>query len=462
MEREDQVVVASGITPAESLGKALSSLLRAFTLYPPTHPVIEESSKRLLEFLHAFLHDVMQVTVGFLGEDLIVLGKKLSRIEGSIQGLNEMFLRRGIEKIVFSKGIAQDEVTQFFTLLSKTSLDAPGEVATLIRQRDWPHIDLGKFSTLAAVENLADGSAPVSLDEAKMVKEYMEATKELIAQIQDEKLLEYGLASEIVDNILNGMILENNTIPLVARVKEHDPYTFTHILNVATLCLAVGRVLGFNAKQLKSFGTAALLHDTGKSMTPLEVLQKKGRLTEEEFAIMKMHTVHGAAMLEKIKDVPDLAPIVSYEHHIHLDGTGYPEKSRHRKPHLCSRICTIADVYDALRTIRPYRNEMTKVETLNTMSKMPLDPFLFNVFARIANLYEAGEYVRLDSDEIGVIHSINPDDALRPQVRILFDRNKNKVRDQRVVNLANWNRAQGKHVRSIVTVIPRDEIVKLA
>jgi putative nucleotidyltransferase with HDIG domain len=454
--------LTSGSGAADDLGKAMSSLLRAFTLYPPTHPVIREASARLLAGLKGFFAESGQVIVGFLGEDLIVLARRLLRVEGSIQGLNQMFRQRGIEKITFFKGITQDELTQFFTLLGKTKVEPAREGEALVRQKDWPHIALSKFGTVGVVENLQDGKSPVSLNEAKLVKDYIEATKTLVSQIQSEKLVEYSLASEIIDNILNGMILENNTIPLVAQIKAHDPYTFTHILNVSTLCLAMGRILGFDPKQLREFGTAALLHDTGKSATPLEVLQKKGRLTDEEFNIMKMHPVHGASMLMKIKDVPELAPIVSYEHHIHLDGTGYPEIGRRRKPHLCSRICTIADVYDALRTIRPYRNEVSKVETLNTMGRMPLDPFLFNVFARIANLYEAGEYVRLDSDEIGVIHEVNPQDALRPKVKILFDAERNKLKDARIVNLTNWNRKAEEHVYSIVEVIPEEEIAKLA
>ncbi len=449
--------VEAGSEPtAEELVKSIASLISAFTLYPSRHPKIRAAVERIGEHLDILFRDAGRVTIGLLGQELLVLGDGLYRMNGN-QGIAPIFQKAGLEKIVFTPGVSTEELCDFFASLAekKDSL-AAGEST-------WAHIVTGRFSAETIVEDLQGGQAGLSSEEAQVVREYLEASKELISQIRENRMIEFNLAKEIVDNILNGIIFEESAIPLVAQIKEHDEYTFTHILNVSTLCLGVGRVLGLSPEQLRVFGVSALLHDTGKSLTPLEILQKKGRLTDEEFDIMKRHPVDGARILMGNRSLPALAPIVAFEHHIHFDGTGgYPLQYRGRQPHLCSRIAAIADVFDALRTIRIYRGEVSKAETFQKMSKMPLDPFLFNIFARVARLYPVGEFVRLDTGETGVIHELHPDNAFRPRVRLLFDAERRKQNSDRVVNLNNFDRKENRYVRSIDTILPPEEVDKLA
>jgi len=362
-----------------------------------------------------------------------------------------------LEKIVFSPGVTADELAGFFASLAEKSGAASSDAGRR------PHIRTGHFNAETIIEDLQGGHATLLPEEREVVREYLEASQELVSQIRANRTIEFNLAREIVDNILNGIIFEESAIPLVVRIKEHDEYTFTHILNVSTLSLAMGRVLGLSAEQLRILGVAALLHDTGKSLTPLEVLQKKGRLTDEEFEIMQRHPVDGARILMGTRAVPALAPIVAFEHHLHADGTGgYPQTGRGRRPHLCSRIAAVADVFDALRTIRAYRGEVSKEETFQTMTRIPLDPFLLNLFARIARLYAVGEYVRLDTGETGVIQELHPENAFRPRVRLLFDAEQKEEPAGRVVNLNNFDRKQNRYIRSIERLLPREEVEKPA
>ncbi len=138
-------------------------------------------------------------------------------------------------------------------------------------------------------------------------------------------------------------------------LKRYDNYTFTHMVNVSVLAMAQARSLNLEGPLLREFGFAALMHDIGKVQTPQEVLNKPDKLTKEEFDIMKRHVVDGAHILRRTPEMPALAPIVAFEHHLRQDLSGYPENIGHRKLNLCTQIVSIADVYDALRSNRVYR-----------------------------------------------------------------------------------------------------------
>jgi putative nucleotidyltransferase with HDIG domain len=154
--------------------------------------------------------------------------------------------------------------------------------------------------------------------------------------------------SKVIDDSSDAML------PL-APLKRRDEYTFTHTINVAVISTSLGEALGFDPHTAHELSIAALLHDVGKQVIPKEILDKQGRLTEEEFFVMQQHPVEGARFLLNTPGVPELAPIVAYEHHVRVDGCGYPKLPRGWKLNLASRIIQMADVFDALRTTRPYR-----------------------------------------------------------------------------------------------------------
>jgi putative nucleotidyltransferase with HDIG domain len=143
-------------------------------------------------------------------------------------------------------------------------------------------------------------------------------------------------------------------IPLL-QLKEFDQYTTTHSLNVSVLAMALAEFIGLGPKDVRGFGVAGLLHDLGKVRIPLEVLTKPGKLTDEEWTIMRRHPSDGARIIYESDRQLDLASAVAYEHHIMINGGGYPARHFRRDCHKASRLVHICDVYDALRTRRPYR-----------------------------------------------------------------------------------------------------------
>jgi putative nucleotidyltransferase with HDIG domain len=171
-------------------------------------------------------------------------------------------------------------------------------------------------------------------------------------------------------------------IPLI-RLQSHDAYTVTHITNVAVLSMALASALGFSAEFVHDSGTAALLHDVGKLKVPPDVLSSPTRLTESQIVLMKRHPEDGARMLMGTDQLPELAAVVAFEHHLQFDGGGYPAVPAGWKTHIGSEITHVADVYDALRSDRPYRQGLaaeTAAQMMNADSGRVFDPYVLKVF----------------------------------------------------------------------------------
>jgi putative nucleotidyltransferase with HDIG domain len=178
-------------------------------------------------------------------------------------------------------------------------------------------------------------------------------------------------------------------VPLL-RLKQYDQYTTTHAMNVSVLSMALSEAIGLDPPAVRAFGIAGLLHDLGKVTIPQEILNKKGRLTRGERLAMKHHPAAGARLILESHDNLDLAAVVAYEHHIKLDGTGYP-KPRHARPcHQASDLVHVCDVFDALRTNRPYREAWELGRVLRYLERgagREFDPELTRAFVRMMRLH---------------------------------------------------------------------------
>jgi HD-GYP domain-containing protein (c-di-GMP phosphodiesterase class II) len=196
------------------------------------------------------------------------------------------------------------------------------------------------------------------------------------------------------------------------------------MVNVSILTMAQARTLGLNGATVREFGLAGLMHDVGKVKVPPDILSKPGALTAEERAIIQRHVVDGAQILRKTPGMPALAPIVAFEHHLRQDLSGYPEGVGTRKLNLCTMLVSIADVFDALRTNRAYR-EGLPTERVRTMlahqSGTAFEPTLLRRFTTLMGLFPVGTAVRLTNGEVGVVIEAHPSDLHRPQVKVLVD-----------------------------------------
>jgi HD-GYP domain-containing protein (c-di-GMP phosphodiesterase class II) len=166
------------------------------------------------------------------------------------------------------------------------------------------------------------------------------------------------------------------------------------------------------------------MHDIGKVRTPLEVLNKLEKLTEPEFEIMKRHTIEGAEILRATPEMPVLAPVVAFEHHLRIDGTGYPRGARRTALNLGTQLCSISDVYDAMRSQRAYQQAFPSDRVIAVLKKddgAHFDKHLVRRFTQILGIFPPGNLVRLSTGEIAVVVKIHAPDPYRPRVRVIAD-----------------------------------------
>jgi putative nucleotidyltransferase with HDIG domain len=179
-------------------------------------------------------------------------------------------------------------------------------------------------------------------------------------------------------------------IPLV-QLKEFDQYTTTHSLNVSVLAMALAEFIGLGAADVRAFGVAGLLHDLGKVRIPKDILTKPGKLSDSEWEVMRRHPVDGAKIIIQSDRQLDLAAVVAYEHHVMLNGGGYPCMHYERDCHHASKLVHICDVYDALRTNRPYRDAWSAEATLSHIEAKAgteFDPELVRNFSGMMRKFE--------------------------------------------------------------------------
>src|SRR5258706_11709377 len=178
------------------------------------------------------------------------------------------------------------------------------------------------------------------------------------------------------------------------------------MVNVSILTMGQARGLGIDGPMLREFGLAALMHDIGKVRTPLDILNKPDQLTDAEFTVMKRHTVDGAEILRRTREVPTLAPVVAFEHHLRLDGTGYPAGVKRPSLNLGTMLCSIADVYDAMRSQRKYQQAFPTERILAVLKRddgQQFDRYLVRRFVQLVGIYPAGNLVKLSTGEIAVV-----------------------------------------------------------
>jgi putative nucleotidyltransferase with HDIG domain len=262
---------------------------------------------------------------------------------------------------------------------------------------------------------------------------------------QVEGLPDSTAARGMVDSLAQAVAQNRTALLALTALKAYDNYTFTHMVNVSILTMGQARGLGIEGSLLRELGLAALMHDIGKVKTPPEVLNKPEKLTDREFEILKRHTVDGAEILRRTPDIPRLAPVVAFEHHLRLDGSGYPTGVTRTSLNLATMLCGIADVYDAMRSQRVYQEAFPTDRILAVLQRndgSQFDQNLVRRFAQLMGIYPVGNLVRLDSGEIAVVMKAHAPNPYRPRVRVLIGADGVALARPRDVNL--WEAPEGE------------------
>ena len=380
--------------------------------------------------------------------------------------LAEGFRKKNIETISFEPGLTEDELIQFVILFSSSNggEENPFEAfQEQVRAQGINNVNLEKIHPYEM--SASSGSGEIKQTACKVFFKGITHLKEVFEREDQKKRVKIKTTRRLMQSMIT-LVGECESFMLgLTNLKNYDEYTLNHSINVSILALCFGRRLGLEKKELVDLGIGAFFHDIGKLEVPAEVLNKKGKLDENEWKIMTQHPHHGAEKLASLKELSYLpvgALYIALEHHNWADLSGYPRYWKKKNVNFYSRIVKICDVFDAITTKRVYReNAMSRHEALSIMlekSGTEFDAVLLKVFANMIGVYPIGSLVALDSGELGVVVETNPEVAfmLRPKVKLITDKEKNKI-DGDIVDLTEKSPETEKYKRTVVKILNPDD-----
>ncbi len=283
-------------------------------------------------------------------------------------------------------------------------------------------------------------------------KTYKDITSNTRVNVENAK----GLVSEMTENIM----VNPHAMQWLTYLKERHEYTLTHSINVCILALTFGRHMKLQRIELELLGLGALLHDIGKLKIPSEVLDKPGRLTQEEYEIMKAHPVEGYQILKTDEGMPMESLEVVLHHHERVNGKGYPEQLRSDQISLITKMSSIVDVYDAITSDRCYHDGISPYKALQNIYSWAKDDFdqgLVEEFMSCMGIYPVGTVVELNDGQIGIVLSATEKTRLRPIVLLVQDKDKQYYKQRRIFNLSTqtWDdKTKRLEIKSVIE--PKD------
>lgn len=251
------------------------------------------------------------------------------------------------------------------------------------------------------------------------------------------RMIDMNEARATVDVIVDGILKNKDALAWLTKIKNKDEYTAEHSLNVSILAATFARHLGHDEQDIKKIALGGLLHDVGKSQIPIEVLNKEGHFTEEDFNIMKEHPLLGRNLLMSMPK-QDLASIdIAFCHHERVDGNGYPRKLNDTQIPYFAKVVAVVDTYDAITSNRCYDKGRASMEALDIIYKCKgtqFDAELAIEFIKCIGVYPPGSIVELVSGDVGIVIETHEYHKLRPRILLVLDSNK-KERPEKIVDL---------------------------
>jgi putative nucleotidyltransferase with HDIG domain len=334
--------------------QSLAQTLSTMALYRPGHPARERVIDRSMSLLQELLAEDPHPEFSFLGDEVIYGSTTLRDLRD--WEWSKRFGVGGIQRLEFDPDVTRDDFVAFLEEVAQLLAGVPIDTseARQVRRQTIRYGEVGIKSTTDEHKIFTEEILTATI--TYQLGEEIDAIKFLHDEVMRKGGLPLLEAEAVVRSLSVAMHGESEMMLPLLMLKEFDQYTTTHSLNVSVLTMALAEHLGLNARDVRTFGVAGLLHDLGKVKIPMEILNKPGKLTDDERTVMQTHTLEGARLIITSDRELDMAAAVAYEHHIMLNGGGYPKRHYTREVHKASTLVHVCDVYDALRTNRPYRS----------------------------------------------------------------------------------------------------------
>lgn len=377
---------------------ALAQAISAAMLYGADHPASARAADRAFGALSDLQDEHATPRFTFVGSDIIFGSRTLRELRqwewgGRLAGV-------GVQRLEFLDRVTEEDFEAFLDELVTRLVGRPVRSAE-VRQGRPSSILYGEVALKGETEHAPSDREPLT---SYSLGEELEAVDWLQGELKDGRTLPMLEAEGIVRSLSVAMHGDQAFLIPLVRLKEFDQYTVTHTLNVSVLTMALTEFLGLAPREVRAFGIAGLLHDLGKVRIPTDILNKPGKLTAEERAVMNSHTVEGARMILQAEEELEMAAVVAYEHHICIDGGGYPSLKYKRACHHASNLVHVCDVFDALRTRRPYREAWPTERALSTISQgagTEFDADIAHAFVQMMRTWE-GRLSEVSPDAPGV------------------------------------------------------------
>ncbi len=453
----------------EECVKTFYSLIRAARIHQANNQLIVQTAKEFVRTIALLTKDSEDVSIQFMGRRIYVQEKKVifrPETVALFDNIIDYFDKRAIQGLRIYpsiKDIKGAELLGFIRLLNEA------ERYNQPQEQLLSHTTSGQYPWVELLRKPSGTEAPGEESRKNQgLKSYahvLGSVQEIAQKLTTKQSAGLNRARRVLQNMVDLIMEDEPLFRALSTIRFYDDYTFGHSVNVAILSMCIGKRIMLSKKSLETLGLCGLLHDLGKIQVPKEILNKNGKLTEEEFEIMKQHSMDSVRLIVKIQASRDrkndilLAP---FEHHLKYDLSGYPKTDRSSNLSLFGRILTIADVYDAITSPRVYRKSVLPPNrALGFMWESvgkDFDPVLLKVFINMLGVYPVGTLLVLDNRKAGLV--VEPPDGAegplewaRPWV-VLLKRNGNNgyrkfVRGD-TVNLAEKDPDSGRYRYSII------------
>jgi HD-GYP domain-containing protein (c-di-GMP phosphodiesterase class II) len=309
----------------------------------------------------------------------------------------------------------------------------------------------------------AEGASPEEEDPAALARKAffraMAVVEDAMKRLREDQPADLTRARRAVHGLVDRVIADEQALFELGALRSFDAYTYAHCVNVSVYSVAIGTRLGLDRARLAELGFGGLFHDLGKARLPVSLIDKPDAFDEEDWRRMRLHPALGAKALLGLKRDPDpvlaRAVTMAFEHHLGVDGSGYPRLRVPRRQDLFSRICAVADAFDAMTSGRVYQKRpMGPDEALRRMalsSGSAFDAFLLRALIGAVGVFPIGTVLLLDTGELGVVWRNDPDDLMRPTLKLFAD--AGGAREAELVSLAERDPETGRPRRSVAWMV---------